>query len=51
VSTRRLGAFKPTDEDFTMLRLALLALLPQIGGVLLMVGIGPCGWKLNPGTA
>jgi hypothetical protein len=32
------GALKPTGDDFAMLRLALLALLPQIGGILLMVG-------------
>jgi len=29
---------RPAPEDFAMLRLILLALLPQIGGVLLMVG-------------
>lgn len=29
---------KPTANDFAMLRLTLLALLPQIGGILLMVG-------------
>jgi hypothetical protein len=32
------GALQPTGNDFAMLRLVLLALLPQIGGVLLMVG-------------
>jgi hypothetical protein len=32
------GALQPTDNDFAMLRLVLLALLPQIGGILLMVG-------------
>ena len=32
------GALTPTGDDFAMLRLALLALLPQIGGILLMVG-------------
>ncbi len=32
------GALKPTNDDFAMLRLVLLALLPQIGGILLMVG-------------
>ena len=32
------GAIQPTGNDFAMLRLALLALLPQIGGILLMVG-------------
>jgi hypothetical protein len=31
-------ALQPTSNDFAMLRLALLALLPQIGGILLMVG-------------
>jgi hypothetical protein len=32
------GALKPTGDDFAMLRLILLALLPQIGGILLTVG-------------
>jgi hypothetical protein len=32
------GALQPTGDDFAMLRLVLLALLPQIGGILLMVG-------------
>lgn len=32
------GLAKPTSDDFAMLRLILLALLPQLGGVLLMVG-------------
>jgi hypothetical protein len=32
------GVLKPTGDDFAMLRLVLLALLPQIGGILLMVG-------------
>jgi hypothetical protein len=32
------GLLRPTGDDFAMLRLILLALLPQIGGVLLMVG-------------
>jgi hypothetical protein len=32
------GALRPTGDDFAMLRLLLLALLPQIGGILLMVG-------------
>jgi hypothetical protein len=31
---------QPTSNDFAMLRLVLLALLPQIGGILLMVS----GW-------
>jgi hypothetical protein len=31
------GLLKPTGDDFAMVRLILLALLPQIGGVLLMV--------------
>jgi hypothetical protein len=38
------GALQPTGNDFAMLRLFLLALLPQIGGILLMVGrteVGP----------
>ena len=41
VAWASLGVFRPTDDDFAMLRRALLALLPQIGGLLLMVGIGP----------
>jgi hypothetical protein len=32
------GWLQPTGNDFAMLRLVLLALLPQIGGILLMVG-------------
>jgi hypothetical protein len=32
------GTMKPSGDDFAMLRLILLALLPQIGGVLLMIG-------------
>lgn len=32
------GLLKPTADDFAMLRLVLLALLPQIGGILLMIG-------------
>jgi hypothetical protein len=32
------GTLQPTRNDFAMLRLFLLALLPQIGGMLLMVG-------------
>jgi polyferredoxin len=32
------GSLRPTPEDFAMLRLVLLALLPQIGGILLLVG-------------
>jgi hypothetical protein len=35
------GALQPTNNDFAMLRLILLALLPQIGGILLMVGRSP----------
>jgi hypothetical protein len=31
------GAVQPTSNDFAMLRLVLMALLPQIGGILLMV--------------
>jgi hypothetical protein len=31
------GALQPTGNDFAMLRLVLLALLPQIGGILLMI--------------
>ena len=32
------GALRPQADDFAMLRLVLLALLPQFGGILLMVG-------------
>ena len=32
------GLVRPAPEDFVMLRLVLLALLPQIGGILLLVG-------------
>lgn len=32
------GTAKPAADDFAMLRLTLLALLPQIGGILLMIG-------------
>jgi len=32
------GWLQPTSNDFAMLRLVLLALLPQIGGILLTVG-------------
>ena len=32
------GMLRPSPADFAMLRLVLLALLPQIGGILLMVG-------------
>jgi hypothetical protein len=31
------GALRPSGNDFAMLRLVLLALLPQIGGILLMI--------------
>jgi hypothetical protein len=32
------GLLRPVPEDFAMLRLALLVVLPQIGGILMMVG-------------
>jgi hypothetical protein len=32
------GTIRPSGDDFAMLRLILLALLPQIGGILLMIG-------------
>jgi hypothetical protein len=31
------GAVSPNENDFNMLRLMLLCLLPQLGGVLLLV--------------
>jgi hypothetical protein len=34
------GAISPSENDFDMLRLALLCLLPQLAGVLIMVGRG-----------
>jgi hypothetical protein len=37
VSWSSRGLLSPAPEDFAMLRLILLALLPQIGGILLMV--------------
>jgi hypothetical protein len=39
------GVLRPSGDDFAMLRLVLLALLPQIGGILLMVSrsaMRPC---------
>jgi hypothetical protein len=38
VAWASLGMLQPTGNDFAMLRLVLLALLPQIGGILWMVG-------------
>lgn len=35
------GVLKPAAEDFVMFRLVMMALLPQIGGILLMVGRPP----------
>jgi hypothetical protein len=35
------GLLRPAPDDFAMLRLVLLALLPQIGGILLMVARSP----------
>jgi hypothetical protein len=32
------GWLKPTGDDFALVRLILLALLPQMGGILLMIG-------------
>ena len=37
VSWVSLGAIRPTPDDFAMLRLMLLALVPQVGGILLMI--------------
>ncbi|MGY4629078.1 hypothetical protein [Bradyrhizobium sp. USDA 4486] len=37
------GLLRPTPEDFEMLRLMLLALLPQIGGLLMMVARSRAG--------
>jgi len=41
------GMLRPTGDDFSMLRLVLLALLPQIGGILLMVARGSQGRNLS----
>jgi len=38
-----LGSLRPTENDFAMLRLMLLALLPQISGIVLMIGRTPDG--------
>jgi hypothetical protein len=38
VAWASMGALRPTENDFAMLRLMLLALLPQIGGIVLMIG-------------
>lgn len=38
VAWASMGTIKPSGDDFAMLRLILLALLPQVGGILLMVG-------------
>jgi hypothetical protein len=35
------GTAKPAADGFATLRLMLLALLPQIGGILLMIGRAP----------
>ena len=37
---RRTGFLRTSADDFAMLRLVLVALLPQIGAVLLMIGRG-----------
>ncbi|MDA9477900.1 hypothetical protein XI03_26160 [Bradyrhizobium sp. CCBAU 65884] len=34
------GSLRPASEDFAMLRLVLLALLPQVGGLLMLVARG-----------
>jgi hypothetical protein len=44
------GLLQPTGDDFAMLRLVLLALLPQIGGILLMVGRVQSGATISPGA-
>jgi hypothetical protein len=36
-----MGVLRPSGDDFAMLRLVLLALLPQVGGILLMVARPP----------
>jgi hypothetical protein len=49
VAWASLGALRPSADDFAMLRLMLLALLPQIGGILLMVGRVQTGTAMSPG--
>jgi hypothetical protein len=46
-----LGVLRPSADDFAMLRLVLLALLPQIGGILLMVGRSRAPQPTAPGDA
>lgn len=49
VSWASFGTLRPATEDFVMLRLILLALLPQLGGLLMLVARGPAsGSKQNP---
>jgi len=48
VAWASLGALRPSADDFAMLRLMLLALLPQIGGILLMVGRVQTGAATSP---
>jgi hypothetical protein len=50
VAWASLGALRPSADDFAMLRLMLLALLPQIGGILLMVGRVQTGAAASPGA-
>jgi hypothetical protein len=42
VAWATLGTLKPTGEDFAVVRLVLLALLPQIGGSCSWLGDLPC---------
>lgn len=37
VAWATLGSLRPAPEDFVMLRLMLLALLPEVGGLLMLV--------------
>jgi hypothetical protein len=50
VTWASLGALRPSADDFAMLRLMLLALLPQIGGILLLVGRVQTGAATSPGA-
>jgi hypothetical protein len=45
------GMLRPAPEDFAMLRLILLALLPQIGGILIMVGRNSAAASAAPSEA
>lgn len=47
VSWASFGTLRPTENDFAMLRLILFSLLPQIGGIVLLIGRGTAGPRAN----